>query len=194
MGNNNSGQKLLKEDIDFLVQNTNFCKSEIKQWYKGFMRDCPEGQLSKEKFKEVYAQFFPGGNPDDFCEHVFRSFDKDHSGAIEFKEFLMAINITSQKGKAGDKLNWAFGMYDIDGNGTIEKKEMECLIGAIYNMLGNQLSKTFDDTPQQRTEMIFKKMDTNQDGVLTREEFIQGCLADTTLYQMLTADSETGQD
>ena len=37
MGNNNSGQKLLKEDIDFLVQNTNFCKSEIKQWYKGFM-------------------------------------------------------------------------------------------------------------------------------------------------------------
>ena len=94
-----------------------------------FQRDCPDGQLSKEKFKEVYAQFFPGGNPDEFCEHVFRSFDKDHSGAIEFKEFLMAINITSQKGKAGDKLNWAFGMYDIDGNGTIEKKEMECLIG-----------------------------------------------------------------
>lgn len=71
----------------------------------------------------MYSTFFPAGNPDQFCEHVFRSFDKDNSGKIDFKEFLLAINITSG-GNPSQKLNWAFAMYDIDGNGTIEKDEM----------------------------------------------------------------------
>ncbi|XP_050403647.1 neuronal calcium sensor 2 [Patella vulgata] len=190
MGNSGSKKtKLSKEDLYFLETNTNFEKAEIKQWYKGFMRDCPSGTLSKEKFKEVYSQFFPGGDPKDFCEHVFRSFDKDHSGSIEFKEFLLAINITSQKGKAEDKLNWAFDMYDIDGNGTIDHKEMESIIQAIYSMLGAALVGQSMDTPSERTVKIFEKMDSNGDGVLTKEEFIQGCLNDQCLYQMLTADA-----
>lgn len=71
----------------------------------------------------MYATFFPTGTPDTFCEHVFRSFDNDNSGKIDFKEFLVAINMTSG-GSPRDKLEWAFNMYDIDGNGTIEKVEM----------------------------------------------------------------------
>ena len=37
MGGKGSKSKLPKEDMDFLVQNTNFSRSQIKQWYKGFM-------------------------------------------------------------------------------------------------------------------------------------------------------------
>ena len=88
-----------------------------------FQRDCPSGQLTKNKFLEVYSGFFPDGNADKFCEHVFRTFDADNSGRIDFKEFLLAINITSA-GKPEEKLQWAFQMYDINGDGTIERKEM----------------------------------------------------------------------
>ncbi|VDO87520.1 unnamed protein product [Schistosoma curassoni] len=86
-------------------------------------RDCPSGQLSKKKFIEVYSGFFPDGNAEKFCTHVFRTFDKDNSGRIDFKEFLLAINITSG-GDPEEKLEWAYQMYDIDGNGTIERTEM----------------------------------------------------------------------
>ncbi len=86
-------------------------------------RDCPSGQLSKKKFIEVYSGFFPDGNAEEFCTHVFRTFDKDNSGKIDFKEFLLAINITSG-GRPKEKLEWAYQMYDIDGNGTIERSEM----------------------------------------------------------------------
>ncbi|BFZ16952.1 hypothetical protein BsWGS_19991 [Bradybaena similaris] len=181
---------LSKEDLRFLQENTKFSKEEIKQWHKGFMRDCPDGNLSKNKFKEVYMQFFPAGDPDAFCEHVFRSFDKDQSGTIEFKEFLLAINITSNKGDPKDKLNWAFTMYDIDGNGTIDKAEMENIIKAIYNMLGSSIQEQPVESPHERTHKIFTKMDLNNDGVLTKEEFVQGCINDRCLYQMLTADGE----
>ena len=91
-------------------------------------KDCPNGQLTRAKFLEVYSSFFPQGNAEKFCEHVFRTFDSDNSGKIDFKEFLLAINITSA-GKPEQKLEWAFQMYDVNGDGTIEPSEMSEIIG-----------------------------------------------------------------
>ena len=48
-------------------------------------KDCPNGQLTRQKFLEVYSSFFPQGEADKFCEHVFRTFDADNSGKIDFK-------------------------------------------------------------------------------------------------------------
>ncbi|KAK2151555.1 hypothetical protein LSH36_359g02030 [Paralvinella palmiformis] len=152
-------------------------------------RDCPNGQLSRKKFLEVYSSFFPQGNAEKFCEHVFRTFDSDNSGKIDFKEFLLAINITSA-GKPEQKLEWAFAMYDVNGDGTIEPTEMIEIIQAIYNMVGPALAvNDAEDTPAKRTQEIFSKMDENKDGVLSKPEFIKGCMSDEFLYQMLTADT-----
>jgi len=62
-------------------------------------------------------------------------------------------------------------------------------IQAIYNMVDTSLAPGDDtDTPDKRTKEIFDKMDSNGDGVLSKDEFIQGCMADEFLCQMLTAD------
>ena len=61
---------------------------------------------------------------------------------------------------------------------------------AIYSMVCNT-GQDEDDTPQTRTEEIFEKMDTNKDGVLCKQEFVNGCMSDQFLYQMLTADQST---
>jgi hypothetical protein len=39
---------------------------------------------------------------------------------------------------------------------------------------------------------IFRMMDKNSDGILSREEFIDGCLNDEQLYQLLTQSSRFG--
>ncbi len=39
-GGSSKNKKLSKEDFDFLLNNTNFTKRQIKQWYKGFMVSC----------------------------------------------------------------------------------------------------------------------------------------------------------
>jgi len=185
-------KKIDKEDMNFLMSNTNFTKKQIKEWYRGFIRDCPSGQLSKSKFIEVYSGFFPDGNAEGFCTHVFRTFDKDQSGRIDFKEFLLAINISSG-GKPEEKLEWAYQMYDIDGNGTIERSEMVEIIKAIYSMLGADESN-IEVSPQDRTDEIFDKMDENNDGVLNRDEFMRGCMADKQLYSLLLADDSAAAE
>merc|ERR1711936_672426 len=127
------------------------------------------------------------GNAEEFCAHVFRTFDSDNNGFIDFREFLLAIDVTSA-GSPEQKLNWAFKMYDVDGNGTIEPEEMSRIVNSIYAMMGpNQtLAERQLETPEQRADNIFKRMDINLDGRIEKREFVRCCMEDKKLISLLT--------
>ena len=80
--------------------------------------------LKKSDFLALHRQFFPNGKADSLCSLRFKAFDINKSGTIDFREYMLAMYITS-KGKPEQKLKWAFNVYDIDGNGTIEFSEMK---------------------------------------------------------------------
>ena len=87
---------------------------------KRFKQDCPNGQMNYEEFVGMYKMFFPGGNAEQFCEHAFRTFDTGKKGYLDFKEFILAIDMTNA-GTAEEKLKVAFRMYDLDGDDKISK-------------------------------------------------------------------------
>ncbi|EIW68396.1 calcium-binding protein NCS-1 [Tremella mesenterica] len=181
-----SQSKLTADELAELQKNTYFDKKELQQWHKGFLKDCPNGQLNKEEFKKIYRQFFPFGDPSQFADYVFNVFDEDKSGTIEFKEFICALSVTS-RGRLDEKLRWAFQLYDIDRDGYITYGEMLAIVQSIYKMTGQMVRLPEDeDTPEKRVDKIFRNMDKNNDEKLTFEEFKEGSKQDPTIVQALS--------
>lgn len=167
------------DSLEALCKATRFSEAEIKRIYRGFKAECPTGVVREETFKMIYAQFFPqGANSSQYAHYVFNTLDQDHSGLISFEDFVQGLSILS-RGSLDEKLRWTFSLYDINGDGFITREEMTDIVSAIYDLMGKIAEPSVDDdTVKDKVDRIFKKMDSNKDGVVTLDEFLECCRKD----------------
>lgn len=190
MGNKSAkGKKnpteLTQQEIKFLLDNTHYSLDEIKRWHEGFLKDCPSGVLDKKKFAQVFQEVYPQGKAEKYSQQVFNVFDVDKSGKIDFTEFLIAVS-TSSNSDIKSKLRLGFRLYDTNSSKSIDKKEMEKMLTAIYDLKGIDNRKG-ENSPKERVTAIFNKLDKDHNGNISEEEFISGCMQDPILTQFLIA-------
>ena len=53
--------------------------------------ECPNGEMKKEKAVEIYSVLMPNGNARVFVDQIFRIFDNDRNGRIDFNVGIMMI-------------------------------------------------------------------------------------------------------
>lgn len=144
--------------------------------------------MTRKEFEQIYKNFFKEGDATRFATHVFRTFDKDGNGSIDFREFICGLSITCH-GTKEDKLRWAFNMYDIDGSGTITEDELVEIIKSIYNMMtgteeGRKEAEA-QEPPEVLAAQLFQRMDEDGDGEVTIEEFVEAAKDDPTILKLL---------
>jgi Ca2+-binding EF-hand superfamily protein len=183
------GYRLTREDLEFLKNNTHYEETTIREWYKRYRIECPDNQMTQEKFIEMYRTYIPGGNAERLCEIVFKKYDSNKNGSLDFEEFILGMDMTNAA-TAEEKLKVAFRMYDLDGNGELDLDEMIKIVEDIYAMqrvyskLGANNAKP-TKTAEEQANDIFAQIDEDGDGNVTEEEFLAGCLENENLFKML---------
>ncbi|KAG8509690.1 Calsenilin [Galemys pyrenaicus] len=163
------------EGLDQLQAQTKFTKKELQSLYRGFKNECPTGLVDEDTFKLIYSQFFPQGDATTYAHFLFNAFDADGNGAIHFEDFVVGLSVLL-RGTVHEKLKWAFNLYDINKDGYITKEEMLAIMKSIYDMMGRHTYPILrEDAPLEHVERFFQKMDRNQDGVVTIDEFLETC-------------------
>lgn len=83
-----------------------------------------DGKLSMQEVKEGYLEHYGKIISDEEVEKMFNAVDFDHSGFIDYSEFVVAAMNESQL-TTNDKLQAAFKMFDKDGSGIITRDEIK---------------------------------------------------------------------
>ncbi|XP_072754406.1 A-type potassium channel modulatory protein KCNIP1 isoform X1 [Anoplolepis gracilipes] len=161
--------------IEELLRQTKFSRQEIRVMYRGFKQECPEGVVHEDSFKDIYAKFFPHGNSSPYAHYVFKAFDVNCNGAISFRDLLVTLS-TLLRGSIYEKLRWTFKLYDINGDGCITRGELGEVVTAVHELMGKRHHAEEERKAREQLDRVFKKLDLNQDGVITIEEFIESCL------------------
>ena len=126
------------------------------------MRDFPSGYMDKADLLRLYSAYFPfqpsqsenfnSGNDVPFAHHLFRvlasvggvssTADKTDNkpvprkDRITFMEFIHALSVL-MRGNLNERVQLAFKLYDIDGNGYITHDEIRTVLLSMYALMGN---------------------------------------------------------
>ena len=84
------GEVLTEEDMTFIRNHTNFEENKVRKWFEKFREECPNGRLTKFHLHSLFKKLFPGGDSETFCNHIFRIFDSDGNGFLDFK--VISVN------------------------------------------------------------------------------------------------------
>nr|XP_029136992.1 guanylyl cyclase-activating protein 1-like [Labrus bergylta] len=96
-------------------------------------------------------------------------------------EYVAALSLV-MRGKMEHKLRWYFKLYDVDGNGCIDRHELLNIIKAIRAINGSENS---DLTAEDFTNRVFERIDINGDGELSLEEFVAGARSDQDFMEVM---------
>lgn len=183
MGNSKFKQtqskKLTDEEFQQISIESGYSVEKIKLYYQSFIADCPNGKLSKKNFRKMYLNLYPNSKSSKFCDRIFKIFDKNNDDYLDFNEFFNAMTVTLN-GSSIDKLTCAFEIYDLKGDGVLDRSEMKAILKQIYEMLGEENMKY---NVGKKVDLIFEKFDSKKEE-LTLSEFVNGCLRDEYLAQL----------
>ena len=178
MGSSHGKPALRQEDIAALAKSSGLDEIQVKQSFDAFVAKHPgekmrHGQIRSEDLRDMMAKAMPKKDASKMEKHVFRMYDTNTDGYVDFNEFMLTFFIMSD-GTPEDVLKLIFRMFDVNSDGTITQKEMTKLIKDMYDLL-----KEEDPNLPARdlvAKSVFAEMDADKDGKVTVDEFVIACL------------------
>ena len=177
---NKSSEAIKMRLLKTVQQKTGLPEKQVRDRFEEFMRTCPAGEMTKKKFVDLSREAL-GEEANFLADSLFRVFDEDNSGTMDFAEYMLAINATNLD-SSEEKLKWMFNVFDKDGGGTISGDEIQALLRGLFEMSGQEFD---EDELKEASKGIMEAIDSDGDGEVTRAEFINNASKSEFIASML---------
>ena len=171
-----------------LATKLDLSQKQIGLKYNNFMKNYPTGEMTKEEFNENSKTM--GIMKKCISESIFRVFDEDNSGTMDFEEFMMASNCSNMSSPE-DKLGWIFGVFDEDGSGSIDYDEVIKLVIGLFNMNGKVEDK---EVILACVLDIFEVIDIDGDGEISRDEFVNNAMKSGFIKNLMDEQDDSDDE
>ncbi|KNC47035.1 calcineurin B [Thecamonas trahens ATCC 50062] len=167
-GRSSKVRKLKKKEMKELAQTTHFSAEELLALYEHFKYISAskdnDGVIDLEEWLQALEL-----RDSTFSRRIFQAFDEDANGTISFREFVLGLSVFSPRSTIEEKLDLSFRIYDIDGDGHIDKEELFQILKA--SLLENYMMDLSDDQMRELVDNTFAETDVNGDGLISFEEY-----------------------
>merc|ERR1712062_367193 len=163
-----------KEMISALTIKTNKSPQEITEAYDKFHREYPKGSITREAYISSTKDYV-------LNDALFRVFDEDDSGTLNFFEWFQASNVKNMT-SVEEKLHWIFTAFDADGGGSIDSDEIMEIVKWMFRFAG------IEEDPDLLASCVIDvraTIDQDEDGDISKEEFIKNSMNSPFIAEVL---------
>merc|ERR1711879_605225 len=106
---------------------------DIRDAFEAFVKEHPNGKMKPKDFRQLISSALPKKDASKMEKHVFRIYDANNDGYVDFVEFMVVYTIMAG-GTEEEVLTKIFRLFDVNSDGVISKKEMSRLVKDMYSL------------------------------------------------------------
>ncbi|KAF8792587.1 calcium and integrin-binding protein 1-like [Argiope bruennichi] len=164
----NSKSQLTKSELQYYKELTYLTEREIQYAFKRFKNLHPR-ILNKNKLARIPVEIIkrmPEFQNNPFTDRICEIFSSENDGLWSFEDFLDMVSVFSPATPPEKKAEYAFCIYDFDGDGFLSKEDLTKLITALT--AGEILT---EEDIQVVVDKTMEEADIDKDGMLSPGEF-----------------------